>query len=85
MAALDYDKLTFPLALRKWKEGDAFQPLGLKGKKKLSDFHRSEKKYFEKENTWLLCSNDQIVWVVGNRIDERFKLVEELKGFTLQS
>lgn len=78
VAALDYEKLTFPLELRKWKEGDAFQPLGLKGKKKLSDFFIDQKKnIFEKENTWLLCSNDQIVWVVGNRIDERFKLVEK--------
>ena len=78
VAALDYDKLTFPLELRKWKEGDVFQPLGLKGKKKLSDFFIDQKKnIFEKENTWLLCSNDQIVWVVGSRIDERFKLVEK--------
>ena len=77
VAALDYDKLEFPLTLRKWRNGDSFQPLGMQGKKKLSDFF-IDKKYsvFEKQNTWIVCTNDKIVWVVGARIDERFKLVE---------
>jgi len=76
-AALDFDKLSFPLELRKWQNGDVFHPLGMKGKKKLSDFFIDKKmSLFEKENTWILCSNNQIVWVVGQRMDERFKLVE---------
>jgi tRNA(Ile)-lysidine synthase len=76
-ALLDFDKLTFPLVLRKWKNGDIFQPLGMRGKKKLSDFFIDKKmSIFEKQNTWVVCSNEHIIWVVGQRIDERFKLVE---------
>ena len=87
LAALDYEKPKFPFALRKWKKGDLFYPLGMRGKKKLSDFSLTEKfSSFEKENIWLLCSQGEIVWVVGHRMDERFKLVEpKAKKFTLSS
>jgi len=78
VAALDYDKLVFPLTLRKWQKGDAFIPLGMKGKKKISDFFIDKKmNLLEKEQTWLLCSGDDIVWIIGHRIDERYKLVEK--------
>jgi len=79
-AMLDYDKLNFPLTLRKWKKGDYFYPFGMKGKKKLSNFFTDLKlSLFDKENTWLLCSGDDIVWVVGYRIDNRYRVSEKTK------
>lgn len=73
---VDEDALEFPLVLRKWKEGDNFQPLGMDGKtKKLSKFFKDEKfSLFDKENCWILCSGESIVWIVGHRQDERFKV-----------
>lgn len=75
-ALLDMDKLVFPLMLRKWKAGDQFQPLGMKGRhQSLQDFFTNNKlSKFEKENCWLLLSEKKICWVVGYRIDERFKI-----------
>lgn len=79
-ANIDFDKLDFPLEVRKWKKGDTFFPLGMKGKKKLSDFFIDKKiSISEKENTWLLTSKNQIVWVIGLRLDDRFKVTDKTK------
>lgn len=70
---VDESKLKFPLTIRKWQEGDYFYPSGMKGKKKLSKYFKDEKySLLDKENQWLLCSEDQIVWVIGKRVDNRF-------------
>jgi len=70
---VDESKLKFPLTIRKWQEGDYFYPSGMSGKKKLSKYFKDEKySLLNKENQWLLCSEDQIVWVVGKRADDRF-------------
>lgn len=78
---IDASTLTFPLELRKWKEGDAFQPFGMKGKKKLSKFFKDEKlSLIAKEKTFVLTSNNDIVWVVGFRLDDRFKVTKQTKN-----
>ena len=75
VAMLDYDKLQFPLKLRRWKQGDRFQPLGMKHMKKLSDFFIDNKlSVLDKEKIWVLQSGMDIVWVVNHRIDERYKI-----------
>ena len=80
VALLDLDKLQFPLRLRKWKRGDRFIPFGMVKPKKLSDFFTDLKfSKIEKENQWLLCSGDDIVWVIGKRMDDRYKVEP---GFT---
>lgn len=80
IALLDFDKLKFPLVMRKWKEGDKFKPLGLKGSKKLSDFFIDKKfSVFEKDEIYVLESDMQICWIVGQRIDDRFKISKNTK------
>jgi tRNA(Ile)-lysidine synthase len=77
---LDLDKLVFPLILRHWKEGEYFQPLGMTGLKKLSDFFIDEKFSIpEKESVWILASGNQVVWIVGRRLDDRFKITSKTK------
>ena len=72
---IDNSKLNYPLMLRKWQDGDVFQPFGMKGKKKLSKFFKDEKlSLVAKEKIWVLCSDECIVWIVGMRLDDNFKV-----------
>ncbi len=78
---VDKETLNYPLLLRKWKKGDYFYPLGMKGKKKLSKFFKDEKiDIISKDAQWLLCSKTEIVWVVGRRADERFKVTDDTRA-----
>ena len=76
IAFIDRDKIKFPLIVRKWKNGDYFYPSGMHGKKKLSKFFKDEKmSILQKEKIWLLCSANEIIWVIGKRLDDRFKAI----------
>lgn len=74
-ACFDVKKLVFPLEIRHWKKGDRFTPFGMKGSKKLSDYF-NDRKYsrVEKENAWLLCSGNDIIWLIGERMSEKYKI-----------
>ena len=81
VACLDADKLQYPLILRRWQQGDWFIPFGMKGRKKLSDFFVDKKFTMnDKEQLWLLTSGDDIVWVVGHRVDARYAVTEKTKN-----
>ncbi|MGD0754179.1 MAG: tRNA lysidine(34) synthetase TilS [Bacteroidales bacterium] len=87
IACIDSQKVIFPMTIRKWKAGDHFYPLGMKQKKKLSDYF-IDKKYsrFDKENIFILESDGKIVWIIGDRIDDRFKITKSTKkGLLIKS
>jgi len=80
-AQVDMDKLSFPLTIRSWKTGDSFKPLGMSGSKKLSDYFIQEKlNRFEKDRVPVLVNADgSLIWVIGMRLDNRFKVTENTK------
>lgn len=78
IACFDKNKLKEPLTIRKWQQGDYFIPFGMKGRKKISDYLTDEKfSRFDKENVWLLCSGENIAWIINERTDQRFRIDKE--------
>ncbi len=80
IAYFDLEKVKFPLKLRRWKKSDWFVPFGMNGKKKLSNYFTDNKfNIHQKDETWLLCSGEDIIWIVGERSDNRFRVNELTK------
>jgi tRNA(Ile)-lysidine synthase len=79
-AAIDLDRVTFPVTVRHWEPGDRFMPLGMKQMKKISDFLIDMKiPVSEKEKVLLLLSGDEIMWVMGYRIDDRYRVTTQTR------
>ncbi|MCK0135826.1 tRNA lysidine(34) synthetase TilS [Arenibacter sp. S6351L] len=77
---VDKETLKYPLTVRKCQKGDYFYPLGMSGRKKISKYFKDEKMdVFAKENQWLVCSGNNIVWIIGKRADERYKITDRTK------
>ena len=84
IACLDADKINRPLTIRKWERGDKFVPLGMNGKKNVSDY-LTDKKYslFQKENQYVVCCGEDIVWLVNERTDHRFRITDNTQRIML--
>jgi len=77
---IDFDKISFPLIIRKWEAGDFFYPFGMQGKKKVSNYLKNLKVSLpNKKKIWLLCTQNKIVWIVGKRLDRRFQITDKTK------
>ncbi len=80
VACIDRDKVQFPLLVRKWQQGDYFRPLGMEGFKKISDFFIDQKFSLpKKEKVWIVANGEQVVWIVGHRLDDRYKITPQTK------
>ena len=78
IACLDLEEIMFPLTIRHWQHGDYFFPLGMDQMKKLSDFFVDNKIAVpEKQQTWIMASGKKIVWIMGHRIDHRFRITDQ--------
>ena len=84
IACLDADLLNHPLTIRKWEKGDKFVPLGMNGKKKVSDY-LTDKKFslFQKENQYVVCCGENIVWLVNERSDHRYRITDSTQRILL--
>ncbi|MEA3448399.1 MAG: tRNA lysidine(34) synthetase TilS [Bacteroidota bacterium] len=81
VAQLDVDKISMPMVLRHWEKGDRFIPLGMDNFQKLSDFFVNRKlSLHEKQHQWILCAGDDIVWIIGRQIDNRYKVTKQSKN-----
>jgi tRNA(Ile)-lysidine synthetase, C-terminal domain len=81
VALIDMDKISFPLKLRRWKEGDCFQPFGMESNKKVSDYLIDAKVSMpEKQRQFVLLNGDDIVWLVGRRIDNRYRIGKDTEN-----
>ena len=81
IAYINADKVQGELRLRKWRKGDWFIPFGMRGKQKISDYFINKKlSLAEKENTWLLCDSEKIVWIVSHRSDNRYRVDDTTKN-----
>ena len=81
VAFFDMEEVAFPLKLRRWRQGDYFYPFGMRGKKKLSDFFVSQKmSLYDKRMQWILeDAKGRIMWVLGRRSDNRFRVRKNTK------
>ena len=84
LACLDADKVNHPLTIRKWERGDKFIPLGMTGKKNVSDY-LTDKKFslFQKENQYVVCCGEDIVWLVNERTDHRYRITDSTQRMLL--
>ena len=81
VAAFDMDKLVFPLTIRLWRTGDWFIPFGMTGRKKISDYFVDNKySLVDKKTCWVLCSGKDIIWIIGKRIDNRYRIDKKTKN-----